>query len=388
MRKPNTAKAGHQAADLRQRAAQARDAAGRFNRRRAPAEAPSAELDPALAVTTVFRASWDALGKVLDAEAPDELVAELDDAQGAAYDRLRAVRPTTAEGYRALAECWAMVLKGHRGDDPGDTVGDHAADSLIAGAGVCVPPPACGGAEDPTLALIEAHRAAYALWEPLAAVQNSTRVGSPEYIAASNAEEAPRKAEVAAFNALFSARPSTLVGTLTLAEYLQKAVRRAQIEPELDDGERALSTVTEALRATIAAAHARPDLNLVGMIDFASASLEDLQALHDIANLVGGVACAVCWQGRAHARGWEEQSAPGDHYNAAGKLMQWLGDALTDVETAANKEARRRSPTRPDDRETRLEMLALPTIQNGDPDETEAFALELLRHATADRKGH
>ena len=65
--------------------------------------------------------------------------------------------------------------------------------------------------------------------------------------------------------------------------------------------------------------------------------------------------------------------------------MQWLGDALTDVETAANNEARRRRPGNRSDRETRLEMLALPVIQNGDPDETEAFARELLAHAEAER---
>ncbi|MCJ2058344.1 hypothetical protein MKL09_17525, partial [Methylobacterium sp. J-048] len=44
------------------------------------------------------------------------------------------------------------------------------------------------------------------------------------------------------------------------------------------------------------------------------------------------VAYAVCWQSRARG-------------NVAGELMQWLGDALTDVETAANDEARRRCPT-------------------------------------------
>ena len=76
----------------------------------------------------------------------------------------------------------------------------------------------------------------------------------------------------------------------------------------------------------------------------------------------------------------------GEH-NAPGKLMQWLGDALTDVETAANNEARRRRPGNRSDRETRLEMLALPVIQNGDPDETEAFARELLAHAEAERAG-
>ncbi len=124
---------------------------------------------------------------------------------------------------------------------------------------------------------------------------------------------------------------------------------------------------------------AQREPSLVDMIDFTSASLDDLQALHDLADLVGGVAYATVWTGRCKARG------PSDNYNAAGKLMQWLGDALTDVETAAINEARRRRPAKPADCETRLKMLALPVIQNGDPDETVAFARELLAHAEAER---
>lgn len=120
--------------------------------------------------------------------------------------------------------------------------------------------------------------------------------------------------------------------------------------------------------------------NLVDQIDFASASLEELQTLHDLADRVGAFAYALVWTGRC-------KTHSGD-FNAAGELMQWLGDALTDVESAANDEARRRRPTTACDRETRLEMLARPTIQNGDPDQIEAFALELVGHATLERKGH
>ena len=137
------------------------------------------------------------------------------------------------------------------------------------------------------------------------------------------------------------------------------------------------------------AAHPAPAIgtSLVDQIDFASASLKDLQALRSTAALIGDVASAVCWQRRCHARGWNEQSAPGDRYNAAGKLMNWLGDALTDVESAANKEARGRQATTAADRETRLVILALPTVENGDPDKTAAFARELLAHAKAGRQG-
>ncbi|MCJ2102793.1 hypothetical protein [Methylobacterium sp. E-046] len=67
--------------------------------------------------------------------------------------------------------------------------------------------------------------------------------------------------------------------------------------------------------------------------------------------------------------------------------MQWIGDALTDVETAINKEVRRRRPANSAERETPLEMLALPVIQNGVPDEIAALARELLAHAKAERQG-
>ena len=117
------------------------------------------------------------------------------------------------------------------------------------------------------------------------------------------------------------------------------------------------------------------------MIDFASASLDDLQALHDLADLVGGVAYALVWTGRCQGRD------PHGEHNAPGKLMQWLGDALTDVEAATNDEARCRSPGDSSEREARLEMLALPVIQDGDPDEISAFAGELLAHALAEMKG-
>ncbi|MCJ2064374.1 hypothetical protein MKK63_16870 [Methylobacterium sp. J-088] len=127
--------------------------------------------------------------------------------------------------------------------------------------------------------------------------------------------------------------------------------------------------------------------SLVDQIDFASASLEDLQALNDLSDHVGTFAYALVWTGRCHTQGWDESKNLGDQYNAAGKLMRWLGDALTDVETAANEEARRRRPTTPCDRETRLSTLAATTIGNGDPDEIEAFARDLTAHAEAARRG-
>ncbi|MCJ2118779.1 hypothetical protein MKK65_19785 [Methylobacterium sp. J-001] len=127
--------------------------------------------------------------------------------------------------------------------------------------------------------------------------------------------------------------------------------------------------------------------SLVGQIDFASGTMGDLRSLRDIANSVADVAYAMAWTGRCHTRAWGDRDLPGERYNAAGKLMQWLGEALADVADEARKEAQRRRPTTPSERETRLTILAGPTIENGDPDEAVALAGELLAHAEAERAG-
>lgn len=269
MTKPTAARAAQPTDDLRRRAAGARDAAGRFIRRTAPAQpyASAAEPDPALAAATVFRASWNALGEVLNAEAPDDMTAELQDAQGAAYDRLCAVRPTTPEGFRALAQCWAMMLQGERGSEPGLTISDAAADSLIAGAGVCMPPSSTFDRADPTHALISTHRYAYAVWDCLSAVWNEMVPDDPGYAEAMAASDEPGRREVAAYDALFTARPTSLAGAAALASYLSDAVRRTRVDAEPSDGERALSTIAEALRrlAPTAVAPSHPDAALFAL---------------------------------------------------------------------------------------------------------------------------
>ena len=123
------------------------------------------------------------------------------------------------------------------------------------------------------------------------------------------------------------------------------------------------------------------DINLVGQIDFASGSMGDLRALWDSANSVGEAAFAMAWTGRCHT------GPAGEQHNAAGKLMRWLGEALADVADEARKEAQRRRPKTPCERETRLTILAGPTIENGDPDEIAAFAGEMLAHAAAELAG-
>ena len=136
-------------------------------------------------------------------------------------------------------------------------------------------------------------------------------------------------------------------------------------------------------------AYVEPPAQVVGpspvdRIDFASLSLEELQTAHDVADLVGGVAYATTWQGRCQIRSARGLVVP---LNPIGDLMHWLGDALTDVETAARNEAERRTALDRWDRETRLELLAPWVIQNGDPEEIGALARELSEHAAAEARG-
>jgi hypothetical protein len=120
-------------------------------------------------------------------------------------------------------------------------------------------------------------------------------------------------------------------------------------------------------------------VSLVGQIDFASGLMEDLRALQDSANSVANVAYAMAWTGRCHT------GPAGEQHNAAGKLMQWLGDALADVADEARKEAQRRRPKTPNERETRLIILAGSIIENDDPDEIAALAGEMAAHAVAEQ---
>jgi hypothetical protein len=321
------------------------------------------EPDPALAVVAEFRASWDALGAAIE-DAGGVGVPEVDpaieDREGEAYERLKTVRPTTPEGFRALAGAWAMILGGERGGEPGQQHADHAADSLIAGAGVCMPgettvptgrrantiagglPHADGtmtycdaagephrtsvahwigfvafqlhcraqiemtrrrelygdlpGAEidrleaqsrrelrldalsdfafrpdrvflaaealrtgigtgigtsaagvDHVHALIAEHRAAFVEWDRASGTWNEMVPSDAGYAEAQAASTGPGKREAAAFEALFSAQPTTLAGTSALAAYLVEVVRRTCIDPDPSDGERALGTLAAAL---------------------------------------------------------------------------------------------------------------------------------------------
>nr|WP_042669364.1 hypothetical protein [Methylobacterium sp. B34] len=115
--------------------------------------------------------------------------------------------------------------------------------------------------------------------------------------------------------------------------------------------------------------------SLVGMLDLASATMKELRDIQDIAEHVGAAAYAYTWGPRCRRR---ENHYGAPEHNDLGRLMLWLGDALTSVESAVDKEAARRTPDNLVDREIRLMLRAGPIIDNGDPDEIATFAGELL----------
>ncbi|ACB27143.1 hypothetical protein [Methylobacterium radiotolerans] len=326
MRKPNTAKAAPEATDLRQRAARARDAAGRFNRRPEPAEATVAEPDPALAVVALFKATWTAIGNALDAEVPDDLVAELQEADGAAYERLKTVRPTTPEGFQALAECWAMVLKDHRGDEPSMTVSEHAADSLIAGAGVCAPAQAVDWYNPPP-----GFMASPAI-EPFSFARISEGIAI----------------ELGRLRGIAMAELERRIGPETSAEEIAR--------------------ISRELRLDVLAKAAPLDDSIVGQVEFSSATVEELSLIQEKAHLLADIANASAWQGCCAG-------------NAAGNLMTWLGDELTVLESEAARELQRRQPATLRDREKRLAAVAERIISNNDDAETATFIQELTAWA-------
>ena len=134
---------------------------------------------------------------------------------------------------------------------------------------------------DPVHALITAHRTAYAEWDRLSDAWTDVEPGAPGYAAAQAASDAPGRREVAAYDALFVARPTTLAGVLALAEYLGEAVRRTRINAEPMDSDRALATVADGLRglALPGEASVDPDAVLIGLgAEFLRAWVAEVQA--------------------------------------------------------------------------------------------------------------
>ena len=222
-----------------------------------------------------------------------------------------------------------------------------------------------------------------ALWPAWAAHTGDD--GTDEQTAAYEAMQQRRFALLHAADALPATPGSIQPKALALAwlHYVNEWRQGQKRDDYSTDGRLAIdihmATLAQPGQTPLTVVRQEPDL--VGLLDLTSASMEDLRAVHDVADLVGSVAYATTWQGRCKMRGY------GDEANAAGKLMQWLGDALTDVETATSAEAARRVPGNSSDRGRRLSIWAASVIDNDDPKSIEAFARELLAHAEAERAG-
>ncbi|MCJ2063271.1 hypothetical protein MKK63_11170 [Methylobacterium sp. J-088] len=125
----------------------------------------------------------------------------------------------------------------------------------------------------------------------------------------------------------------------------------------------------------------RTTYGIAERVDFAQATLDELRVLHDKARALSDVAYSMSCQGACQSG---DRSLFGDHHNRAGHLLHWLGDALTDVESAAADEMQRRQPASQDDRRERLASIAERIILNGDTDET-AFFIGQLTACLADQ---
>lgn len=124
---------------------------------------------------------------------------------------------------------------------------------------------------------------------------------------------------------------------------------------------------------------ARPwplDLIAAAGLDLKTMPLRDLIALKSTAGLLCDVTSAVSCQPRSMTE---------EKFNGAGLMVDWINDALVGVIEAAVQELRGRKPANRFERDQRLAALTEMTINNGDPNETEAFARELLAHAETER---
>lgn len=125
------------------------------------------------------------------------------------------------------------------------------------------------------------------------------------------------------------------------------------------------------------AAAPKPAISIADRINFASVTMTELRVIHEKMQSLSDVAYAMASQGCCAAA----RSGLMVEYNAAGDLLHWLGDALTEVESRAAVEMTRRRPTSLDDQETRLAAIAGRVICNGDNDETAALIQDLTAFA-------
>lgn len=114
------------------------------------------------------------------------------------------------------------------------------------------------------------------------------------------------------------------------------------------------------------------DLLTTTSLDLKTTPTKHLASLLEAVGMLADTANAILCQPRCQAS---------DHLNAAGLLIEAVADALGAVVSEAMSELRSREPADRHECSRRLSALAAATIENADPDETAAFARELLAFA-------
>ncbi|GJE19543.1 hypothetical protein [Methylobacterium marchantiae] len=146
----------------------------------------------------------------------------------------------------------------------------HMVEACCAAAGVDwrgVPTgalsPLAGGHADPVFALMERHRQTYADWLPHEEATGNVTGGDParERIFADAKE--PGERERAAYDALLTARPSSLAGLAALAAYLPQAVINNGCDDADAEGVQALGSVCDAVLSLMPGSEAEPDAGAV-----------------------------------------------------------------------------------------------------------------------------
>ena len=112
-----------------------------------------------------------------------------------------------------------------------------------------------------------------------------------------------------------------------------------------------------------------PDLLTAAGIDPKAMPLQDLISLHSSVNLLSDVADAISCQ---------PKSMTGDRWNAAGSMVNWLGNGLSDATEAVAAEMRTREASGCIERDQRLASLAPAILEGGDPAAALALAREIL----------
>lgn len=190
------------------------------------------------------------------------------------------------------------------------------------------------------------------------------------------------RATVALMEKLEATRPKTLLGAaLKCLGAIGVAGWNARADGStegLDPWERVGVQFQDALMADELAPISISGPDLVGLVNFPAATLDELHAVHDMADEVSAFAYALVSTGRGSV---QDRCSYDDRLTPAGNLMLWVAEALTSVEAAAWQEIRARQPTSHDDQETRLRVLASLVIANGDKAETADFAREILAFA-------